>query len=122
MLLFAFVLYLLFHRRRPLFVEHAVFSMHTFSFILLSSLLMVGAVELRVFRSFVAIGLFILGVGLWHAVYLAFALRRFYWDRDGRRVVPWAQAVGVAVLLYFANSFFLTAVQIVGGAIAIWRL
>ena len=36
--LLALVLALLFHRRRPMLVEHAVFSMHLVSFILLSTL------------------------------------------------------------------------------------
>lgn len=43
--LLAAVLYALF-RRRPLFVEHAVFSMHYFSFVLFASLVSVVAVDL----------------------------------------------------------------------------
>jgi hypothetical protein len=119
--LFAVALHILFRRRRPLFIEHLVFSMHSFSFVLLWSLLSVLAIKLDLLESVVAALLIIFVVMLWQAVYLAIALRRFYWRLDPRRLV-WAQAAGVAVLLYFLNSAFLTAVQLLGGAIAIWRL
>lgn len=118
-LLLATVLYLLFRRRRPLFVEHAVLSMHYFSFVLLTSLIDLAAVRLgRTLAVFVGV---MLAVTLWQAAYLVTALRRFYWaDAGGWR--PWAMAGGAAVVLYLANSLFITIVQLLGGAIAIWRL
>lgn len=115
-------LYVLFHRRRPLLVEHAVFSMHCFSFVLLSSLLNAIAIRLGLVEGFVAIVTTILAVSGWQAAYLAVALRRFYWHHDRRRLVPWGLATGVAILFYVLNGVFLTGVQLLGGALAIWRL
>lgn len=121
-LLLAIVLYVLFRRRRPLLVEHAVLSMHYFSFVLLSSLLIIVAVKLDLFESWVGFFLLMFGVMLWQAVYLVLALRRFYWHADPRRLIPWTKATGTAVLMYVVNSAFITGVQLMGGAIAIWRL
>ena len=45
-LLVALALYACFHRRRPLLVEHVVFSMHFFSFVLLGLLLPALALRL----------------------------------------------------------------------------
>jgi hypothetical protein len=50
------------------------------------------------------------------------AVRRFYWPLDSRLFVPFAKAIGIAVFLVLLNSFFITAVQLAGGALAIWRL
>lgn len=121
-LLFAIVLYALFRRRRPLLVEHAVLSMHYFSFVLLTSLLYVIAMKTGLFGSMAGLLVVMFGVTLWQAVYLVFALRRFYWHSDAGRSIPWGKAAGAAVLLYLVNSLFITGVQLVGGALAIWRL
>jgi hypothetical protein len=120
-LLFALVLYGLFRRRRPLFVEHAVFSMHCFSFVLLCSLIPMVAIKVDV-GSFIFFLLLMFGVIVWQIAYIAIALRRFYWHLDRRRLVPRVQAVGLAVFLFVLNSAFLTGVQLLGGAIAVWRL
>jgi hypothetical protein len=120
--LFALVLYALFRRRRPLFVEHAVFSMHCFSFVLLWSLITVASIELDLLGSFILFLLIMFGVTVWQIGYIAIALRRFYWHLDRRRLVPWAQAIGLALFLFMLNGAFLTGVQLLGGAIAIWRL
>jgi hypothetical protein len=69
-----------------------------------------------------AIAFLILFVSLWQAVYLTIALRRFYWERDPRRLVPWVTAAAVGVFLYLLNSLFITVVQFAGGALAVWRL
>ena len=121
-LLFAIVLYALFRRRRPLFVVHAVLSMHYFSFVLLSSLILIIAVGLDLFENFAWLLLLMFGVTLWQAVYLVYALRRFYWHADLRRLIPWTQAAAIAALMYVVNSAFITGAQLMGGAIAIWRL
>ena len=121
-LLFATVLYVLFHRRRPLLVEHMVFSMHCFSFVLLSTLLTVIALSQNLVEGFAVFAVTMLGVTIWQVAYLTIAVRRFYWHLDRRRLVPRVSAAGVAVLLYVLNSVFLTGVQLLGGAIAIWRL
>lgn len=120
--LLALVLYLLFRKRRPLFVEHAVLSMHFFSFVLLSSLIHVIARGLGAFKSITGLLLVMFGVALWQAVYLVFALRRFYWHADARRLVPWAKSAAAAVVIYVVNSAFITIVQLMAGMIAIWRL
>ena len=120
--LLAIVLYALFRRRRRLFVEHAVLSMHYFSFVLLSSLIYVIARKLGLFESIVGLLLVMVGVTVWQAGYLVVALRRFYWHADARRLIPWTKAAGAAVLLYLVNSAFITGAQLLGGAIAIWRL
>ena len=121
-LLLAMLLYVLFRRRRTLFVEHAVFTLHAFSFVLLSSLVGVIVIKLGLLDNVAVILLTIGGMTVWQAAYLAVGLRRFYWQADRRRFVPHAQAAGVAVLLYFANGLFITVIQLLGGAIAIWRL
>jgi hypothetical protein len=120
--LIALVLYLVFRRRRPLFVEHTVFGMHCFSFVLLSSLINVAVIKLDLIGSVVAFAAVMFAVIGWQAAYLTTALRRFYWHLDSRRLAPWTQAAAVAILLYFLNAFFLTAVQLLGSAYAIWRL
>ena len=120
--LLAIVLYALFRRRRPLFVEHAVLSMHYFSFVLLSSLIHVIARGLGVFASMAGLLLVMVSVALWQGAYLVFALRRFYWPSDARRLIPWTRAAAAAVLVYLVNSVFITVVQLMGGAVAIWRL
>jgi hypothetical protein len=121
-LLVALVLYACFRRRRPLFVEHAAFSMQVYSFVLLSSVLTVAIIKLELFDNLVALALIMFGVSAWQAAYFAVALRRFYWHLDSRRWVSWTQAVGVAILLYLLNAVFLTSIQFLGGAVAIWRL
>jgi hypothetical protein len=120
--LMALVLFLVFRRRRPLFVEHAVFSMHCFSLVLLSSLVSVAVIELDLLDNVLAGAALILGVTFWQAAYIATALRRFYWHLDRRRLAPWTQAAAVAILLFLLNGVFLTGIQLLGGAYAIWRL
>jgi hypothetical protein len=121
-LLLSSALYLLFRRRRPLFVEHAVFGMHYFSFVLLWTLIAVVFIKLELVGRSPVIFLILFAVALWQAGYLAIALRRFYWEQDRRLLVPWAAAAGVGVALYLLNTLFITAVQFAGGALAIWRL
>jgi hypothetical protein len=121
-LLVALSLYALFHRRRPLLVEHAVFSMHYYSFVLLSLLFVVLVMRLRLTSSFVfSIGL-LLSVNVWQFAYLATGLRRFYFDARTRPVLAWAAAVVIAVFVYLLNSLYITAIQFAGGAYAIARL
>jgi hypothetical protein len=116
--LLALALYVCFHRRRSLLVEHAVFSMHYFSFVLLTSLLNVVGSKLGLGVFFLVV---MLAVSLWQFAYLAVAIRRFYLP-DSKRWLAWPMAGVLAVLLYALNSFFITAVQLSAGAIAIWRL
>jgi hypothetical protein len=121
-LLLAVPLYLCFSRRRPLFVEHAVFSMHYFSFVLLTAPLYVLGLKLgqTTGNMLVFVG-FMLAATLWQFTYLAVAARRFYFP-ETRRLLAWPAAGALAVLLFVLNSFFMTAVQLAVGAIAILRL
>lgn len=119
--LVALTLYAWFRRRRPLLVEHAVFSMHYYSFVLLSLLLVVLLMKLR--PAPLAGLAVLLSVNVWQFVYLAIAIRRFYFAAAQRwRVLAWFAAVGVAVVVYLLNSLFITVVQFAGAAFAIWRL
>jgi len=75
--LLAAALYLCFRRRRSRFLEHAGFSMHTVSFMLLSSIALMIALRFRFWLGayvFLIMGL----VSLWQFAYLAVAIRRFY--------------------------------------------
>jgi len=121
-LLLAAALYALFRRRRPLFVEHLVFSIHYFCCVMLLSL--VGAVgfELGLLSLPLLVTILILGIALWQFVYLTIAVRRFYLVADSRRVVPWLTSTAVMLLLFLLNSVFVTAVQLLGALIALWQL
>jgi hypothetical protein len=59
---------------------------------------------------------------VWQFVYLAFAVRRFYFASTSRRMLAWAASVGIAVLVYLLNSLYITAIQFASGAYAIARL
>ena len=120
-LLVALTLYACFHRRRPLLVEHAVFAMHHFSFVLLSFLLVVLAMKLRVLPGPAILPL-LLSVNLWQLVYPAIGIKRFYFADGSRRALAWAASTGVAVLLFLLNSLYITAIQFAAGAYAIARL
>jgi hypothetical protein len=115
-LLLAVTLHLGFHWRRRRFLEHAAFSMHVVSFVLLSSVTLLIAIRFRVWLGgylFLVLGL----VSLWQFAYLAVAIRRFYlaagrWE--GRLL-----SVAAAMLIYVVNAVFMTAVQIGGAAVAL---
>ena len=120
--LLALVLYAMFHRRRRLFLEHAAFSMHFVSFVLLSSLLLVPvtwALETLQSDAF-ALGI-ILAVVAWQFVYLTLAILRFYVGHHSRRARSMMLATAAAVAVYILNSAFITGVQLVGALIALWR-
>jgi hypothetical protein len=114
--LLAATLHVLFRWRRPRFLEHAAFSMHVVSFVLLSSLSMLIAVRLRSWLGgylFLILAL----LSLWQFAYLIVAIRRFYLDsgRWGRRLL----SVAVATFIYVLNTAFMTGVQVAGAAIAL---
>ena len=115
-ILLAATLHLAFRWKRRRFLEHAAFSMHVFSFVLVSSVLLFAAIRLRQWlpiHPFVTILLF----ALWQFAYLAVAMRRFYLTAGGwgARIV----SVVAAMLVYMLNTVFITAVQVVGAAIAL---
>ena len=115
-ILLAAVLHLAFRRQRRRFLEHAAFSMHVFSFVLLSSVMLFVAFRLRDWlpiHFFLTIALF----ALWQFAYLAVAIRRFYLTARG-----WGSrllSVAAALLIYLLNAVFITAVQVAGAAVAL---
>jgi len=118
----ALTLYALFHRRRPLLVEHAVFSMHAYSFVLLSLLGVVLVMRLRLTSNF-AFGIaLLLCVMVWQFAYLAIGIRRFYFAERPPPWLAWVASVVLAVFVYLLNSLYITAIQFVAGAYAIARL
>jgi hypothetical protein len=115
-LLLAGALHLCFRRQRRRFLEHAAFSMHVVSFVLLSSLTLMLAIRLRFWLGgylFLVMAL----ISLSQFAYLGFAIRRFYLQagRWGARLL----SVAAAMLIYVLNSVFMTAVQVAGAAIAL---
>jgi len=121
-LLFAAALYALFRRRRPLFVEHLVFSIHYFCFVLLLSLVSAIGFNFGLLALETLLTILILGISFWQFAYLTIAVRRFYFAADSRSVLPWLTSAVVMLLLYLLNSVFVTAVQLLGALIALWQL
>jgi hypothetical protein len=114
--LLAATLHLMFRWTRRRFLEHAAFSMHVVSFVLLSSLTFLFARRVGSWLGAYWFLVFIL-IALWQFVYLTIAIRRFYLaDGTGR---AWLLSVAAAFLLYALNSAFMTAVQVAGAAIAL---
>jgi hypothetical protein len=114
--LLAAALHLCFRWKRHRFLEHAAFSMHIVSFVLLSSLTLLLALRFRFWLGsyvFLVIAL----IGLWHFAYLTVAIRRFY--LPGGRWGGWLLSGAAAMLMYVLNSAFMTAVQVAGAAVAL---
>jgi hypothetical protein len=121
--LVALTLYACFHRWRPLLVEHLVLGMHFYGFALLSLLLVVLAVRLNLGRLSITALLAVLPlVMVWQIVYLASAIRRFYFAADRSRLAAWTVSAVVAPVVYVLNSLFITVLQFAGAAFAIARL
>jgi hypothetical protein len=115
-LLLAVTLHFGFRWRRRRFLEHAAFSMHVVSFVLLSSLTLLIAIRFRFWLGgylFLIMGL----VLLWQFAYLAVAIRRFYLPAG--RWGGWLLSVAAAMLIYVVNTVFMTAVQVGGAAVAL---
>jgi hypothetical protein len=111
-------LFLLFRSRLPYYVDHLVFSMHTVSFVLLSSLLLVPGPWISEERGSGALVL-ILPVLAWQFGYLATAIRRMYFASAASLAGARMRAFGVAIVVYLLNGVFVTAVQVLAGWIAI---
>jgi len=115
-ILLAATLHFAFWWKRRRFLEHAAFSMHVVSFFLLSSVTMLIAIRLRFWLGS-SLFLILVLLSLSQFAYLAVAIRRFYLS-TGR----WAArllSVTAAFLIYVLNTAFMTAVQVVGAAIAL---
>lgn len=115
-LLLAAVLHLCFRAKGRRYLEHAAFSMHIVSFVLLSSATLVLAVRLRFWLGGYLILVFFL-VGFWQFAYLTVAIRRCYLTagRWGSRLL----SVAAAMTVYVLNTAFMSAVQVAGAAIAL---
>jgi hypothetical protein len=101
-------------RRR--FLEHAAFSMHIVSFVLLSSVALMLALYFRFWLGGYMI-LVTLLIAFSQFAYIAIAIRRFYLQSgrwSGRLL-----SVAAAMLIFLFNSVFMTAVQLAGAAIAL---
>ena len=120
-LLLAASLYLMFRRRRPLLLDHAVFSIHLVSFVLISSLTLVPGLWILPFAHGAAVAIFF-AVSVWQFAYIAVALRRFYFKVGPRVARPGTYATVIALAIYILNSAFITCIQMLGGAIALRAL
>lgn len=120
--LLALALFVCFHRRRPLLVEHAVLSMHYLTFLLISQLVLTAGIKSRLIGSSLAMFLpFMAAMLLWQFGYLGASLRRFYFPRI-RRWVAWPLAAVLGVFFFLLNAFFITGLQFAAGLLAIWSL
>jgi hypothetical protein len=120
--LVALTLYTWFHRRRPLYVEHAVFSMHYYSFLLLSLAFVAFVMSLRLTSSFAFAIVLVMSAMAWQVVYLAIGIRRFYFAAARWPVLAWIASAAIAVIVNLLSSLYITAIQFAGGALAIARL
>jgi uncharacterized protein DUF3667 len=119
-LLLALVLFAVFRRQQPLLVAHAVFSMHAISVILFTTLLMLWLPLMTLGEVHLAAALLtVLAFMIGQFAYLAVAIRRFYFARDTRRLLPGLLAILSAFGLYVVNSAFVTGIQLLGGAFAL---
>jgi hypothetical protein len=119
--LLAVVLHLAFRRIRPLFVENAVFSMHAVSFVLVSSLTLVPVTRIMTVNRPAGL-IWILTIFTLQFLYLAAAVRRYYFTGASAPFRPRLYAAIASLLIYVVNSAFVTVVQMVGGAIALRSL
>jgi hypothetical protein len=117
--LVALTLYACFHWRRPLYVEHAVFSMHYYSFVLLSLAFVAFVMRLRLPLGFTFVIALVMSAMAWQLVYLAFGIRRFYFADARWRVLAWSASASIALVVNLLNSLYITAIQFAGGALAI---
>jgi hypothetical protein len=120
--LLAVALYVIFKRTRSLFLEHAVFSMHFLSFALLSTVTLLLPALWVLQSGHQSAGLLMLLVGIiWQFTYLTVAIRRFYFTTRAGWGAVFLSAVA-AVALYVFNSAFVTGVQLIGLALALWTV
>jgi hypothetical protein len=130
-LLLSGFLAIVYRRRRSLYVEHLVFSLHLASFVLLFSILptpLFWILVLLLKGSAVKTAAGILAFLLLSVemIYLYKALLRFYRPDLAQTIRGWpmpAWATRLAVMaIFFANSVFITLTYGAGAAIVLWRL
>lgn len=116
----ALALRALFYRRRGHFVEHGIFSMHFMSFVLFTGILLSPVPALLAAGWGKIVLPCILAILLWQFVYLIVGIRKFYYPDHAHGFRPKAIASTAALLVYFLNSVFVTGVQTLGAALALW--
>ncbi|MGA2598844.1 MAG: DUF3667 domain-containing protein [Bryobacteraceae bacterium] len=128
----ALLTFVIYGRKRRYLVEHLVFALHLEAFLLLLTIFInsiwLWPVE-RLPRPFLMV--FVLAVVAvtygTQAWYLQNSLIRFFetgafqYRYSLKRLVAWKTAF-IALLLFLANSLFLSVVHTIGAAIALWRL
>lgn len=102
---FALLLKLLHLRRRRLYVEHFVFSLHFHAFAFLTLTLILGAEQVPALRDARVPGV----LGAWIFVYLFLAMKRVYGQGAGRTLVKYAGLL-LSYGLLLSVALFLTAV------------
>ncbi|HVG91697.1 MAG TPA: DUF3667 domain-containing protein [Alphaproteobacteria bacterium] len=130
-LLLSAFLAIVYRRRRSLYVEHLVFSLHLASFVLLFSILptplfwiLVLLLKGSALKTAAAILAFLLlSVEM---IYLYKALLRFYRPEIAQIIRGWTMAAWAARLgvmaIFIANSVVITLTYGAGAAIALWRI
>jgi hypothetical protein len=130
-LLLSGFLAIVYRRRRSLYVEHLVFSLHLASFVLLFSILptplfwtlvvLIKGSALKIAAGILAFLLLSVEV-----IYLYKALLRFYRPEIGASIRGWNRTAWMTrlavIAIFFANSVFITLTYGAGAAIALWRL
>jgi Protein of unknown function (DUF3667) len=121
----------LYYRRRPLFVEHLVFSLHLACFVVLFSIVpgplfsaVVWAIHGRALT--IAAGIVVFLLLSLEMAYLYRALLRFY-QPDVADTLRWWSAPAwttrlAVIAIFMANSIFITVTYAAGAAIALWRI
>lgn len=131
-LLLSAFLAILYRRRRSLYVEHLVFSLHLASFVLLFSILptplfLILLWLLKGSAGKMAAGILAAVLLLFvEIIYLYKALLRFYRPEIAPSIRGWSRTAWMTRLavmaIFFANSVFITVTYGVGAAIALWRV
>ncbi len=130
-LLLSVFLAILYRRRRALFVEHLVFSLHLASFVLLFSILPTPLFWILVwlFKGSAlktAAGILAFLLLFVEIIYLYKALLRFYRPEIAPSIRGWTHTAWMTRLavmtIFIANSVFITLTYGAGAAIALWRL
>lgn len=130
-LLLSGFLAIVYRKRRSLYVEHLVFSLHLASFVLLFSILptplfwilvwLLKSSALKIAAGVLAF--LLLSVEM---IYLYKALLRFYRPEIAQTIRGWTMPAWTArlavVAIFLANSVFITLTYGAGAAIALWRL
>lgn len=130
-LLLSGFLAIVYRKRRSLYVEHLVFSLHLASFVLLFSILPTPLFWILVWllkgsALKIAAGILAFLLLSVEVIYLYKALLRFYRPEIAQTIRGWTRTAWMTRLavmtIFVANSVFITLTYGAGAAIALWRL